>query len=105
MEGKRRSAFKRSNRQRLIALQIIQGMTSFMNSTRYRLFEISPFIPSSYSDIVEAHSLSERVSRYIHSETVHVVLQEGQNIMIDFINSLDIILCFSRFVLLPKGLT
>src|ERR687896_673893 len=43
---------------------MIQGMTSFVNSTRYRLFEISPFIPGSYSDVVEAHSLSERMSRY-----------------------------------------
>ena len=60
--------------------------------TRYRPFEISPFIPSSYSYVVEAHSLSERMSRYIHSETFHVVLQESQNIMIEPVNFLDIIL-------------
>ena len=102
MERKRRSAFKRSNRQWLIALQIIQGMTSFMNSTRYRLFEIGPFIPSSYSYVVEAHSLSERMSRYIHSETFHVVLQESQNVMIELVNFLDIILWFSKFALFTK---
>src|SRR5918911_1353382 len=68
-------------------------MTSFMNSTRYRLFEIGPFIPSSYSYIVEAHSLSERMSRYIHSETFHVVLQESQNVMIELVNSLGILIC------------
>ena len=75
-----------------------------VNSARYRLFEIGPFIPSSYSNVVEAHSLSERMSRYVHSETFHVELQESQNAMIELVNSWVSYFDFPSLLSLQNGL-